>query len=132
MSTLHLRRLKGWISKNFVCVEFPLKEKVATGRRNGNHVTSLEASRPKIFFAAGVKHFVLKLRFFNEIGVSTMRSDAVYHSATSSKMMKLSSLHVVIRMHHYISTHMIFEITKFCHNLFFDCISQFDAKRILN
>ena len=46
-----------------------------------------------------------------------MTSDAIYYHEPFSKLLKLSSLHLVSRMHDCITTVINFETTKFCHNL---------------
>ena len=54
-----------------------------------------------------------------------MSSDAIYYHTLHSKLMKLSSLYIVIRIHHCISTDINFETSKFCDNLLHDRIFQY-------
>ena len=55
-------------------------------------------------------------------GDTVMSSDAIYYHTIYSKLMKLSSLYIVIRTHHSISIVINFETTKFCYNLAHDPI----------
>ena len=55
-------------------------------------------------------------------GDAIMTSDAIYYHTTYSKS---SSIYIVIRIHHCISTVINFETTKFCDNLLRDSIPQY-------
>ena len=58
-------------------------------------------------------------------GDTIMNSDAIYYHAPYSKFMKLSSLYIVSKIHHCISTVINFQTTKFCDNLLHDQIPQY-------
>ena len=71
-----------------------------------------------------MKYVVLKFGCLKiDIGGDiVMCSEAIYHQTTYNTLARLLSLYILIGTHHFISTNINFEITKFYHNVADDLI----------
>ena len=117
-------------SSKFMFCKFPIKTKMAFYKTVSikTHVFSINP-KPIFYFERIFWNMVLYpekslalnlLLLFDSGEDIVMRSDAKYYHITYNKVIKLSSVYIIIKTHHWICTVIDFEATIFSHHLLHD------------